>query len=111
MSTTDRPTPGPTFPQMALLLALGWALTNISYAIYALTMTFLLKVELHLNAVQISGFFAIGVFTNYIKPLAGIFMGSVPFFGTRRRWYLLGSLFLCGVGWLVLALVPRRYDI
>lgn len=108
---TDRPTVGSTFPQMALLLALGWALTNIAYAIYDLPLKFVLKDELHLNAEQISAFFALGVFTNYIKPAAGIFIDSVPLFGTRRRWYLLGSLFLCGVGWLVLALVPRQYTI
>lgn len=99
------------FPQMALLLALCWALTNIAYAIYDLPLKFVLKDELHLNAQQISAFFALGVFTNYIKPLAGILIDSVPLFGTRRRWYLLGSLFLCGVGWLVLGMVPRRYDI
>lgn len=111
MSTTDRPNVGSTFPQMALLLALGWALTNIAYAIYDLPLTFVLKDELRLNAEQIAGFFALGVFTNYIKPAAGIFIDSVPILGTRRRWYLLGSLFLCGVGWLVLAYVPRQYDI
>lgn len=101
----------PTFRQMAVLLALGWALTNIAYAIYDLPLKFVLKDELHLNAQQISAFFAIGVFTNYVKPLAGILVDSVPLFGTRRRWYLLGSLFLCGVGWLVLGVVPRRYAI
>jgi len=96
---------------MALLLALSWALTNIAYAVYDLPLKFVLKDELHLNAQQISAFFALGVFTNYVKPLAGILIDSVPLFGTRRRWYLLGSLFLCGVGWLILGIVPRRYDI
>ncbi|MDX1931419.1 MAG: MFS transporter [Capsulimonadales bacterium] len=111
----DRATPvadtPATLPQMAMLLMLGWALTNIAYAIYDLPLKFVLKDELGLNAQQISSFFALGVFTNYIKPLAGTLIDSVPLFGTRRRWYLLISLFLCGVGWLILGVVPRRYDI
>lgn len=111
MTAPERARPAPGFGQMALLLALGWALTNIAYAIYDLPLKFVLKDELRLNAQQISAFFALGVFTNYIKPLAGILVDSVPLFGTRRRWYLLGSLFLCGVGWLVLGVVPRRYGI
>jgi predicted MFS family arabinose efflux permease len=96
---------------MAVLLALGWALSNIAYAIYDLPLKFVLKDELHLDAQQLSGFFAVGVFTNYIKPAAGIFVDSVPLFRTRRRWYLLCSLFLCGAGWLVLGVVPRRYGV
>ncbi|MGC4048086.1 MAG: hypothetical protein QM758_30210 [Armatimonas sp.] len=96
--------------KMAMLLMLGWGLSNIAYALYDLPLKFVLKDELKLNPQQISAFFALGIFTNYIKPLAGILTDSVPLFGTRRRWYLLLSLFLCGVGWLVLAFVPRTYN-
>ncbi len=112
-SNKDRtpPVPTPDFQQMAMLLAVGWALSNIAYAVYDLPLKFVLKDELHLNAQQLSAFFALGIFTNYLKPLAGILVDSVPLFGTRRRWYLLSSLFLCGVGWLVLGVVPRRYNI
>ena len=105
----DDAKPAPNFSQMALLLALAWAMTNIAYAIYDLPLKFVLKDELHLNAAQISLFFAIGVVSNYVKPLAGILIDSVPILGTRRRWYLLSSLFLCGVGWLILGIVPRNY--
>lgn len=105
------PPPAPGFAPMALLLALGWGLTNIAYAIYDLPLKFVLKDELHLNAQEISAFFALGVFSNYVKPLAGILVDSVPLFGTRRRGYLLISLFLCGIGWLILGLVPRRYNV
>src|SRR5205807_5605718 len=109
-SLEDAP-PAPGFRQMALLLAVGWALTNIAYAIYDLPLKFVLKDELHLDAQKISLFFALGVFSNYVKPLAGILTDSVPLFGTRRRHYLLFSLFLCGTGWLVLGIVPRRYTV
>ncbi len=94
---------------MSLLLAFGWLGTNIAYAVADLPFKFLLKDELHLTAPQISGFMALAIFTNYIKPLAGILTDSVPLFGTRRRSYLLFSLGLCGVGWILLSLVPRRY--
>src|SRR5437899_5232933 len=79
-ATTDRTAPLPGFQQMALLLALGWSLTNIAYAIYDLPLTFVLKDELRLNPQQISTFFAIGVFSNYLKPAAGILVDSVPLF-------------------------------
>lgn len=99
------------FGQMALLLAVCWALSNIAYAIYDLPLKFVLKDQLRLDAAHVSAFFALGMVTNYVKPLAGILIDSVPLFGTRRRAYLLGSLFLCGVGWLVLASVPRNYGL
>jgi hypothetical protein len=110
-TTSKNGTPAPGFRQMALLLAVGWALTNIAYAIYDLQLKFVLKDELHLDAQKISAFFALGGFSNYVKPLAGILTDSVPLFGTRRRYYLLFSLFLCGTGWLVLGIVPRRYSV
>ncbi len=108
MSNPDRDEALP-FSKMGLLLALGWGLTNIAYAIYDLPLKFVLKDELHLDAQQISKFFALGVFSNYVKPLAGILTDSVPLFGTRRRWYLILSLFFCGIGWLILGSVPRNY--
>lgn len=96
---------------MAMLLAICWAMTNIAYAIYDLPLKFVLKDEMRLNAASVSAFFALGMITNYVKPLAGILIDSVPLFGTRRRAYLLLSLFLCGVGWLVLSVVPRQYNL
>src|SRR5205807_4002273 len=110
-TTPGNAPPAPGFRQMALLLAVGWALTNIAYAVYDLPLKFVLKDELHLDAQKISLFFALEVFSNYVKPLAGILTDSVPLFGTRRRHYLLFSLFLCGTGWLVLGIVPRRYSV
>lgn len=107
---TEVPAP-PGFSRMSLLLLLGWGLTNIAYAIYDLPLKFVLKEELRLNAQEISAFMALGMFSNYVKPLAGILTDSIPLLGTRRRAYLLLSLFLCGVGWLVLGSIPRRYSL
>ena len=97
------------FPRLAFLLSLGWLGTNLGIAVAKLPLTFLLKDGLHLAAPIVAGFFAIGEFTNYIKPVAGLLCDSVPLFRTRRRGYLLLSLLGTGVGWLLLSVVPREY--
>ena len=89
----------------------GLAGTNLGIAVADLPLKFLLKDKLHCTAAAVSAFFALGAFTNYIKPLAGVLVDGVPLFGTRRRWYLIGSLLGSGVLWLLLALVPRTYKI
>lgn len=94
---------------LALLMWLGWLGTNLGIAVADLPLKFLLKDKLHCTAAAVSAFFALGAFTNYIKPLAGVLVDSVPLFGTRRRWYLIGSLLGSSVLWILLALVPRTY--
>ncbi len=96
---------------LAFLMWLGWAGTNLGIAVADLPMKFLLKDKLHCTAAAVSAFFALGAFTNYIKPLAGVLVDGVPLFGTRRRWYLLGSLLGSGLFWFLLAIVPRTYNI
>jgi predicted MFS family arabinose efflux permease len=91
------------------LIGAGWLGTNLGYAMYDLPLRFLLKDQLKLEAAAVAAFFAIGHFTNYVKPLAGIFTDAIPIFGTRRRHYLLISLTVCGAMWLLLSLVPRSY--
>lgn len=93
----------------ALLVGAGWLFTNLGYSIADLPLKFLLKDGLGLQVAAVSAFFAISQFTNYIKPLAGILTDSIPFLGTRRRHYLLFSLAICGLMWLVLPFVPRTY--
>jgi MFS family permease len=107
----DRSIDGRSLSSLALLMWLGWAGTNLGIAVADLPLKFLLKVDLHRSAAEVSAFFAIGAFTNYIKPLAGLLVDSVPLFRTRRRWYLIGSLLGSGILWIVLALVPRDYNI
>lgn len=96
---------------LALLMWLGWFGTNLGIAVADLPLRFLLKDKLHCTAAAVSAFFALGAFTNYIKPLAGVLVDSVPLFGTRRRWYLILSLLGSGVFWILLAIVPRTYNI
>ena len=100
-----------TIRYMSILLAVGWLGTNLAYNIAGIPFQLLLKNEMKLSAPEISAFMFWAMSLNYIKPFAGILTDSVPLFGTRRRSYLLISLTLCGLGWLLLSLVPRRYGI
>lgn len=97
------------YRRLWILLGLGWFGANLGYNTYELPLKFLLKNQLHLDADAMALFFAIGKFSNYVKPVAGIFTDALPIFGTRRRHYLLISLFACGLSWLLLGWVPRDY--
>lgn len=94
---------------LAVLMALGWLGTNLGINLGEFPLKFLLKDTLHCDAAKVSAFFAIGAITNYVKPLAGVMVDGVPLFRTRRRWYLIGSLLLTGLLWLVMAVVPKTY--
>ena len=93
----------------ARLLATGWLITNIALSIADLPLKYLLKDQLGLSAPGVSLFFVIGNFTNYIKPVAGMFTDAIPFMGTRRRHYLLLGVGGGGLFWLMLGAVPRTY--
>jgi Na+/melibiose symporter-like transporter len=95
--------------RMAFLLALGWLGTNIALQISEFTLKFELKDRLGLTPAAIAGFFAIGQFTNYIKPVAGVLTDGIPLFGTRRRHYLLLGIGGGGILWLALGLVPKGF--
>jgi len=97
-------------PTLAILMALGWLGTNLGLNIGEFPLKFLLKDTLHCDAAKVSAFFAIGACTNYVKPLAGVMVDGVPLFRTRRRWYLIGSLLLTGLLWLLMAFVPKTYN-
>lgn len=100
---------GAELRRLSLLIALGWLGTNLALCVADLPLKFLLKDELRLTPAAVALFFAIGNFTNYIKPVAGVLTDSVPFFGTRRRHYLLLGIGGGGVLWLLLGSVPHTY--
>lgn len=100
---------GRQYSRFALLVGAGWLSTNIGYSIAELPMKFLLKDRLHQNAEAVALFFAVSQFTNYIKPVAGVLTDAIPLFGTRRRHYLLLSLSICGLMWLVMGIIPQTY--
>lgn len=97
------------FQRWAILLMLGWAGTNIGLAVGELPLKFYLKDHLSLKPEAVAAFFALGQFTNYIKPVAGILVDAIPLFGTRRRWYLLLSLLATSLFWILICYVPQTY--
>ncbi|HTE17320.1 MAG TPA: hypothetical protein VK689_02935, partial [Armatimonadota bacterium] len=105
----DPETEGREFRRLSAIVAAGWLATNLGLQIATLPLKIVLKEEVQLTAGLLSSFFVIGHFTNYVKPLAGVMTDSIPFFGTRRRHYLLFSLLSTGLFWILLGLVPRTY--
>ena len=101
--------PPDTLRSLAMLLATGWLVTNLALSIADLPLKYLLKDRLGLDAATVAAFFALGNFTNYIKPVAGVLTDSIPFLGTRRRHYLLLGVGGGGIFWLLLGIVPRTY--
>jgi hypothetical protein len=45
----------------------------------------------------------------YLKPFAGILTDALPFFGTRRRHYLLFSSVLTALSWIGMSFFPHTY--
>jgi MFS family permease len=70
----------------------------------------LLKNGLHADRAANAAFFFWIVLPWYFKPIAGILTDALPFFGSRRRSYLLSSAVLAVLSWIGLALTPHRYN-
>ena len=94
--------------RLMVVIGLSLLLSN-SVGLAGLPLQYLLKDHLHLGATAISGFFALAAMAWYAKPLAGMLSDSVPLWGTRRRFYLLGSSILAVALWALLDVLPRRY--
>jgi hypothetical protein len=75
-----------------------------------LPLQFLLKDEIHVTREQMAEFFFWCGLAWYLKPLAGILTDAFPFFGTRRRHYLLFSSVLTALCWVGMAFVPHAYE-
>ncbi len=101
--------PTPTLSQESRLLGVGWLVSNLGFWIPKLPRTLLLKEVLGLNSTQVSAFDALINIPNYLKPLAGLISDSAPIFGTRRKHYLVISLLIATVLWLVVGFTPRVY--
>lgn len=67
----------------------------------------LLKDELGLDPEQVATFFAVAGVAWYVKPLAGLLSDHVPFYGSRRRSYLLLSGAGGALAWLVSGLASH----
>lgn len=94
-----------------VVISIGIFVTSLAQpdVLGLLPLRFLLKNHLGLTPQAMAGFFAIGGFPWYLKPLAGLLSDSIPLFGTRRRYYLLLSSLIAGLLWGVMAFVPKTY--
>jgi Na+/melibiose symporter-like transporter len=110
LGTAAVPTEKARFSRDATLVGMGWLGTGLALGVSGLPFTFLLRDSLHLSPDVLAGFMAVANIPIYIKPVAGILSDAVPLFGTRRRHYLVLSLLLAGLFWVLLALVPRTFQ-
>jgi MFS family permease len=74
-----------------------------------LPLQFLLKNEVNVTREQMAAFFFWTGLAWYLKPLAGILTDAFPFFGTRRRHYLLFSSVLTALSWIGINFIPHKY--
>src|ERR1700729_3370295 len=71
-------------------------------ALGKLPLQFLLKNEIGVTREQMAAFFFWCGLAWYLKPFAGILTDAFPFFGSRRKSYILISATLAALSWLVL---------
>jgi MFS family permease len=78
-------------------------------ALGKLPLQFLLKNEVQVTREQMAAFFFWCGLAWYLKPFAGILTDAFPFFGTRRRHYLLFSSVLTALSWIGMNFLPHKY--
>ena len=100
--------------------SLGRSLIFIAYAVFITTMAqdkvlgslpirLLLKNHLHVSKTQLAGFLFWAGLAWYVKPLFGLITDAFPLFGTRRRWYMIGSALLAAGAWELVNLGQHEY--
>lgn len=102
-------TPGGAF----LLIGLGLLATTLGNPLWnsgglpagGLPLNILLKEQLHFDAAQIAGFVGLAGLPWYFKPVAGVLCDAIPFFGSRRRHYLLACAAAAAVLWITLGVI------
>jgi len=94
---------------MILLGFFGIQLSNANY-LAKIPIQSLFKEQFHLGAAAISFFWLVSGIAWYCKPIAGILTDALPFFGTRRRHYLLFSSAVAGAIWVAIGLLPPSYS-
>src|SRR6202043_2329936 len=97
--------------RLGLIIVFGSLATTMPQpqALGRLPLQFLLKNEVNVTREQMAAFFFWCGLAWYLKPFAGILTDAFPFFGTRRRHYLLFSSVLTALSWIVMNFIPRTY--
>src|ERR1700730_10088195 len=96
---------------LGLIIVFGFFATTLPQpqALGKLPLQFLLKNEVHVTREQMVAFFFWCGLAWYLKPVAGILTDAFPFFGTRRRHYLLFSSVLAALSWIGMGFLPHTY--
>lgn len=71
----------------------------------------LIKDGLHLDPEAMADFFAVAALAFYLKPIAGVLTDYIPFFGSRRRHYLLLSGLAGAALWGLAATTRLSYSV
>src|SRR5580658_8704719 len=96
---------------MAFIIVFGIFASTMpqTTALGRLPLQFLLKNEMNVTREQMAAFFFWTGLAWYLKPLAGVLTDAFPFFGTRRRHYLLFSSVLTALSWIGMNFLPHTY--
>ena len=99
------------YRNLAMIMGLGMFASTFaqSQVLGMYPFRFLLKDQLHEGPLRVSLFMQIACMPWNLKIIAGIICDGLPFFGSRRRYYLLLSTLLSGLLWLAIAFVPTRF--
>jgi hypothetical protein len=62
----------------------------------------LLKNHLDATTTELAAFLFWAGLAWYLKPVFGLVIDAYPLWGTRRRWYMIGSATLAGLAWLLI---------
>lgn len=89
-------------------VGIGWFFLIFCISVLDLPMRFFLKDSLGMTASAIAMFFAIANIPTYAKPVYGFFTDSVRLMGTRRRAYLIITLPICCILYIVLGFAHSR---
>jgi MFS family permease len=95
----------------AIIIIVGFFATTLAQpqVLARLPIQNLLKNELHLGRSPNAAFMFLCGLPWYFKPIAGILTDAFPFFGSRRRSYVLISISLGTLAWTALAFTPHVY--
>jgi hypothetical protein len=100
-------------PYFNLALLVGFGIFVSTYAqtgnIGLYPFRFLLKDKLGEGPLRVALFMQLAAMPWNLKLISGIISDAIPFFGTRRRHYLIWSSLLAGLLWLAVAVMPQRY--
>ena len=89
-------------------VGIGWFSLIFCISVLDLPMRFFLKDSLGMTASAIAVFFAIANIPTYAKPVYGFFTDSIKLLGTRRRGYLIITIPICCLLYIILGFARNR---